>query len=99
MRGLMVVITIIIALPLPSARAAQRTAVEHIGVLTPLGDASAEEGLREGLSELGYVEGKNLTIEWRRYEQSVDALRTAAADLVRSKVDLIVAVGTQAARA
>jgi putative ABC transport system substrate-binding protein len=68
-------------------------------VLTPLGDLSAEEGLREGLSELGYVEGKNLTIEWRRYAQSSDAMRSAAADLVRSRVDLIVAIGTQAGRA
>ena len=73
--------------------------VKRIGVLTPLGEISAEEGMTEGLSELGYTEGKNLTIEWQRYPQSVDALRSAAADLVRSRVDLIVADGTQAARA
>ena len=81
-----------------SAQSAQPPMVARIGVLTPLGDISAEEGLREGLRDLGYIEGKNLTIEWRRYEQSSDALRSAAADLVRSKIDLIVAVGTQAAR-
>jgi putative ABC transport system substrate-binding protein len=81
------------------ARAEQPLTAARIGVLTPSGDNSAEDGLREGLSELGYVEGKNLTIEWRRYEQSSEAMRSAAADLRRSSVDLIVAVGTQAARA
>ena len=94
-----VALGLVIGLQLLSARADQLPNVAHIGVLTPLGDLSAEEGLREGLSELGYVEGKNLTIEWRRYAQSSDAMRSAAADLVRSRVDLIVAIGTQAARA
>ena len=94
-----VALGVMIGLLLLSARADQPPNVAHIGVLTPLGDVSAEEGLGEGLSELGYVEGKNLTIEWRRYAQSSDAMRSAAADLVRSRVDLIVAVGTQAARA
>jgi putative ABC transport system substrate-binding protein len=83
----------------PTAGADQPPIVARIGVLTPLGGTSAEAGLREGLSELGYIEGRNLTIEWRRYEQSSDAMRSAAADLVRSRVDLIVVVGTQAARA
>jgi putative ABC transport system substrate-binding protein len=94
-----VALGVVIGFLLLSARADQPPNVARIGVLTPLGDLSAEEGLREGLSELGYVEGKNLTIEWRRYAQSSDAMRSAAADVVRSRVDLIVAVGTQAARA
>ena len=94
-----VALGVVIGFLLLSARADQPPNVARIGVLTPLGDLSAEEGLREGLSELGYVEGKNLTIEWRRYAQSSDAMRSAAADLVRSRVHLIVAVGTQAARA
>ena len=70
----------------------------RIGVLTPPNNDAAERGLREGLKELGYVEGQNLTLEWRRYAQSSDAIRAAAEDLVRSKVDLIVALSTQAAR-
>ena len=70
----------------------------RIGALTPLVMTSPEEGLRQGLAELGYVEGRNLIIERRRAESS-DGLRSAAEDLVRSKVNLIVAFGTQAARA
>jgi len=73
--------------------------VSRIGVLTPEGQTPNEEGLRAGLSELGYIEGKNLTVEWQRYAQSDDSLRSAAEDLVRLRVDLIVATGTQAARA
>jgi putative ABC transport system substrate-binding protein len=70
----------------------------QIGVLSP-GNIASETGLRDGLSELGYVEGKNLSIEWRRYASSQDALRAAAEELVRSRVDLIMAASTQAARA
>lgn len=45
------------------------------------------------------MEGKNLSIEWRRYVQSTEAIQSGAADLVRSKVDLIMALGTEVARA
>jgi putative ABC transport system substrate-binding protein len=55
--------------------------------------------LRESLRELGYVEGKSLILESQQYEQSSDAIRAAAAALVRSGVDLIVVNGTQATRA
>jgi putative ABC transport system substrate-binding protein len=51
------------------------------------------------LADLGYAEGRNLSIEWRRYAQSMEAIRSTAADLVRIRVDLIVAIGTEAARA
>jgi len=72
--------------------------VVRIGALTPLVTTSLEEGLWHGLAELGYVESRNLIIERRRAE-SRDALRSAAEDLVRSKVNLIVALTTTAARA
>src|SRR6185295_20072636 len=54
----------------------------------PLTDA-----LREGLRELGYIEGKNILIEYRWAEGKSERLQEIAADLVRSKVDLIVAAG------
>jgi putative ABC transport system substrate-binding protein len=52
-----------------------------------------------GLRELGYIEGKNLVIDWRFAEGSYDRLAALAGDLVRSKMDLIVAASTQGAQA
>jgi ABC-type uncharacterized transport system substrate-binding protein len=54
---------------------------------------------REGLGELGYVEGTNLTIEYRQAESRVDRFPALADDLVGLKVDLIVATNSLAARA
>ena len=57
---------------------------------------SIEDWMREGLSGLGYLEGRNLTTDRRRGD-SEESLRPAALALVRSKVDVIVAFGTPAA--
>jgi putative ABC transport system substrate-binding protein len=54
------------------------------------------EGLRAGLRDLGYVEGKNIVIEVRRAEGNYARLPDLAAELVRLKVDVIVAEGTKA---
>jgi putative ABC transport system substrate-binding protein len=58
-----------------------------------------EEALRQGLSQLGYVEGKNISIEWRRAAGTPEAMRALATDLVNSRVDLVVAIGSPATRA
>ena len=47
------------------------------------------------LRELGYVEGKNVVIEWRRHEGKVDRLPALATELVRLKVDVIVVTGVR----
>ena len=52
------------------------------------------EAFRQELSKLGWIEGKNITIEYRFAEQKPERLPELAADLVRLKVDLIVAQGT-----
>lgn len=52
-----------------------------------------------GMRELGYVEGKNLVIDWRFAEGSMDRLAALAGDLAAAKMDLIVAHSTQAAQA
>jgi len=80
------------------AHADPAPAVLRIGALSPSMFIPPVQGLREGLSELGYVEGKNLTIE-RKLADSNEALQSATSELVSSKVDLIVAFGTPAARA
>ena len=53
----------------------------------------------QGMRELGYVEGKNLLIEWRSAEGKSERLPELAADLVRLKVDVLAAGGTPAAQA
>src|SRR5688572_23490079 len=51
------------------------------------------EAFRQGLRELGYVEGKNIVIEWRSAEGTRDRIPALAAELVRLKVDVIVTAG------
>jgi putative tryptophan/tyrosine transport system substrate-binding protein len=56
------------------------------------------EPFRQGLRELGYVEGKNIVIEYRYGEGKFDRLPELAAELVRLKVDIIVTAGPSATR-
>jgi putative ABC transport system substrate-binding protein len=53
-------------------------------------------GFSQGMRELGYVEGRNLLIEWRFADGKPERLPVLAAELVQSKVDVILAAGTQA---
>ena len=57
------------------------------------------EAFRQGLRELGYVEGKNIVIEYRYAEGKIDRLPALAAELVRLKVDVIVTGGPAVTRA
>ena len=63
------------------------------------GIEAREEAFRQGLRELGYVEGQNCVIEWRFAKGEIDRLRELAAEFVRLKVDVIVAPGTFATQA
>ena len=85
-----------------SAEAQQPTKIPRIGFLTASisSDNSARhDAFRQGLRELGYVEGKNIVIEWRFAEGKQDRQRAMAAELARLKVEVIVAVGTGDIRA
>src|SRR5258705_12185775 len=78
------------------AEAQQTGKIFRIGYLensTASGSAVLVEAFRQELSKLGWIEGKNITIEYRFAEQKVERLPELAADLVCLKVDLIVAAG------
>jgi len=76
-----------------SVEAQQTSKIFKIGYLdnsTASGSAVLLDAFRQELSKLGWIEGKNITIEYRFAEQKTDRLPEFAADLVRLKVDLIV---------
>jgi len=93
---------LLVALSVPAA-AQQSEKVYRIGILA--GSAQAfgwqprNEALQQGLRELGYVEGKNLLLEYRYAEGNVARFPELAAELVRLNVDLIVASGQPAVQA
>jgi putative tryptophan/tyrosine transport system substrate-binding protein len=79
------------------AEAQQAKKVFHIGILDPStasGSAVLWEAFRQELRKLGWYEGKNITVEHRFAEQKGERLPELAAELVRLKVDLIVAPDT-----
>jgi putative ABC transport system substrate-binding protein len=83
------------------ADAQQPKKVPRIGYLTPSISANRSyfEAFRQGLRDLGYVEEKNIVIERRVNEGKLDRNPALAAELVRLKVDLIVAIGSGEIRA
>ncbi len=81
----------------PLVARAQRPAKSVIGFLSMASRstfASRIEGFRLGLRDFGYIEGTNITVEYRFAEGHYERLPELAAELVRSKVDLIVTHGT-----
>jgi putative tryptophan/tyrosine transport system substrate-binding protein len=89
----------------PLAAHAQRTAeVRTIGFLLPGGSRTTVmrtqlEAFRQGLKENGWIEGQNISVEYRFAEGKGDALKEIAAELVKLRPDVIVAEGTAAIRA
>jgi putative ABC transport system substrate-binding protein len=85
-----------------SAEAQQPAKIPRIGILatfSPSVIAARIEGFRQGLRELGYVEGKNLVIEWRSADGNNDRMPALAAELVGLKVDVLVSPGPSVTRA
>ncbi len=96
-RALTVVALALLAAPL-AAEAQQAGKVPRIGFLhssaapTPTAPRPSVDAFRQGLRDLGYMEGQNLLIEWRWAEEKLERLPALAAELVRLKVDLIYVV-------
>jgi putative tryptophan/tyrosine transport system substrate-binding protein len=82
-------------------QAQQPGKIPRIGYLTgasPSTISSRIEAFRQGLRELGYVEGKNIVIEWRYAEGKLESLPALATELARFKIDVIVTGGPGATR-
>ena len=81
-----------------STLAQQRGKLFRIGVLSPAQQTSTKsfDAFREGLRELGYIEGENITIEYRLAAGDLSRLPAMAADLTRLPVDVIVTDGPKA---
>jgi ABC-type uncharacterized transport system substrate-binding protein len=73
--------------------------IGFLGAASPAGYSSRITALKEGFAEFGYVEGRNLVIEYRWTGDDSTRLDELAADLVRTKVDVIVTSGTPAIQA
>ena len=72
--------------------------IGFLGATSPSTNAARIEAFRQGLRELGYVEGKNIVIEYRWAEGKTERLPDLAAELVRLKVDIIVTAGAAVTR-
>jgi putative ABC transport system substrate-binding protein len=91
------VIAFVLVVAAAVVEAQQPTKVPRIGYLSsqsPSTDASRLDGFRQALGELGYVEKKNIVIEYRFAEGKFDRFPDLAAELLRLKVDLIVTTGS-----
>src|SRR5688500_6906897 len=80
----------------PLAARAQQAAMPVVGYLDPRSpDTQADRlrAFRQGLKDIGYVEGENVRIEYRWAENQVDRLPMLAAELVRQRVNVIATTG------
>ena len=83
----------------PFTQAQQPVKIPRIGYLSATRPQPRDEAFRQGLRELGYVEGENIAIEWRFAEGKLDQVPRNARELVRLKVDIIVTTGPADTRA
>ena len=73
--------------------------IGYLSTVSPAALSARIEAFRQGLRDLGYIEGQSIVIEWRFAEGKIDRLPDLAADLVRLKVDVIFAQSTPAVQA
>jgi putative ABC transport system substrate-binding protein len=101
-RSLFLTLSVVILAITHLANAQQPGKVPRVGLLISASTAATApfvEAFRQGLRELGYIEGKNIILEIRGGEAKPDRVSDLAVELVHLKVDIIVAVGNFAVRA
>jgi hypothetical protein len=83
-----------------AARAQQSGRTYRLGVSLPLTrDAPVNMAFLEEFGRLGFIEGQNLTVEWRAYGLDRDLISQYAAELIKARVDVITVAGDPAIRA
>jgi putative ABC transport system substrate-binding protein len=87
----LITLNLAFVLPAESQQAKKLPRIGYLSGTSPSVNSARVEAFRQGLRELGYVEGKSIVIEWRYAEGKLDRLPALAAELVRLKVDVIVA--------
>jgi putative ABC transport system substrate-binding protein len=98
--GVAVILAVSLTLAPLAPEAQHAGTVYRFGYLSPRpGIETQDKALIQALRELGYVEGQNLVIEWRFAKGNIEMFPSLAAEIVRLKVDCILAVGVQATRA
>jgi ABC-type uncharacterized transport system substrate-binding protein len=102
-RKLLWLLTVIFLASIHLAEAQQPAKVPRIGYVSGTGDPSSPgpyvEALRQGLRDLGYIEGKNIVIEYRGAEGKPDRIPSLVAELVQLKIDVLVVQGLLTIRA
>jgi putative tryptophan/tyrosine transport system substrate-binding protein len=86
-------------LPTPAQQAAKVARIGYLAGVSATADAPRLRAFQQGLRELGYVDGLNVVIEYRHENRELERLDTFAAELVRLRPDILVAVTTNAALA
>jgi putative ABC transport system substrate-binding protein len=89
-------VVLAVAVTVEAQQVAKMPHIGFLGVATPASYANQLVGFRQGLGELGYVEGKTITVDFRWAEGKYERLPTLAAELVHLKVEVIVTHGTPA---
>lgn len=91
---LVAVVMLVVAVMAEAQQAARIPKIGYLTGATADGQSARIRAFRQGLRERGYVEGKNIFIEWRSAEGKLDRLPELGAELVRLKVDIIVTQST-----
>ena len=102
LKSLFWLLTTVLLITAPFAQAQQPSKIPRIGFLSTASLSSLSprlDAFRQGLKELGYVEEKNITIEYRSAEGNVNRLPELAGELARLKVDCFVTAGSSPSRA